>query len=290
MKKLLFIFLAAGFFMQCTVQKKVATKQLDLNKPEDNLEAFIKMRASSDGAEVTYYWIGTVYSFVPGERSKALFELEGCNVGRTVKVDGGYQFLTREVAAYRDLETGKYLSNWYNPLIKDSVEVVTAWNDPVNQQFMLKGKYGDWGVPFTKLGEDRISMNSDIFLLYPSALKKADFPENSRSDNYQAAELFQFYFSEKEANSSTPSIYSDISWTRFSDFLPWMRMADKPGYLVYQCRGYKIMKGKDLPADFKAFIQKNKPEFLHAPEKFTSPNMTSWLYFKQLKSTEKSKN
>jgi hypothetical protein len=60
-------------------------------------------------------------------------------------------------------------------------------------------------------------------------------------------------------------------------------MADKPGYLVYQCRGYKLMKGKSLPTDFKDYIQANKPEFLHAPEKFTSPNMTSWKYFKALK-------
>jgi hypothetical protein len=285
MKRIIYLTLIMGLFFQCAAQKKSKTpaKSLDLTKAEDNLEAFVKMRADLNGEEVTYYWIGTVYSFVPGERSVPLFTLEGCNVGKTVKVEGGYQFLTREVAVYKDLETNKIMSKWYNPLLKDSVEVVDVWNDPVNQQFMLKGKYGDWGVDFTQLGEDRLAMHSDIFLLYPSPLKKADFPENSRSDNYQAAELFQFFFSKKDMNSNAPSIYSDISWTRMSDFLPWMRMADKPGYLVYQCRGYKVMKGQDLPADFKNYIQANKSEYLHAPDKFSSPNMTSWKYFKQFK-------
>lgn len=286
MKKILLLSLSAFLFFQCaSVKKPIApSKILDLNKPEDNLEAFMKMRASlKDGEETTYYWTGTVYSYIAGERSMPMFNLEACNIGKTIKIDGGYQFVTRETAVYRDLNTNKILSKWYNPWIKDSVDVVTCWNDPVNQQYMLKGKYGDWGVPFTKMGNGRVVMYSDIFLLYPSPLKKAEFPENSRSDNYQAAELFQFFLDEKEINKNANSVYSEVGWTRFSDYLPWLRMGDKPGNLVYQCRGYKLVDGKTLPADFQAFIQANKPEFLHAPEKYTTPNMTSWKYFKQLK-------
>jgi hypothetical protein len=286
MKKIIYLLLLSSMFFQCTTQKKSAipSRKLDLAKADDNLEAFVKIRGSlKEGEEFTYYWSGTVYSFVAGERSVPLFILEGCSVGKMAKVEGGWQLITRETAIYRDLETGKILTKWYNPLLKDTVEVIPVWNDPVNQQFMLHGKYGDWGVDYTPLGEDRLCISSDIFLLYPSPLKKADFPENSRSDNYQAAELFQFFFSEKDMNNSENSIYADISWTRFSDFLPWMRMSDKPGQMVYQCRGYKVMNGKTLPPSFRDFIQANKPEFLHAPEKYTSPNMTSWKYFKALK-------
>ncbi len=277
-------------FVQCTAPKNawltpVSTKNLDLAQPADNLEAFIKMRCSlKDGDETTYYWSGTVYSFVPGERTVPLFGLEGCNIGKTIKIEGGYQFATRETAVYRDLKTNQILSKWYNPFIKDSVEVLTCWNDPVNQQFMLKGKSGgDWGVPYSKMGNGRVAMYSDVFLLYPSPLKKAEFPENTRSDNYQAAELFQFFLDEKELNSDQNSVYSEVGWTRISDFLPWMRMADRPGYLVYQCRGYKIINGQQLPDDFKTYIETNHPEFLHAPEKFSTPNMTSWKYFKAWK-------
>ena len=293
MKKIIPILLLAFLFFQCTSSKKVTsatsnTKILDLNKPEDNLEAFMKMRASlKDGEETTYYWTGTIYSYIPGERSIPLFNLEACNIGKTIKVEDGYQFVTRETAIYRDLNTNKILSKWYNPWIKDSVDVVTCWNDPVNQQYMLKGKYGEWGVPFTKMGDGRVVMYSDIFLLYPSALKKAEFPENSRSDNYQAAELFQFFLDEKEINKNANSVYSEVGWTRISDYLPWLRMSDKPGNLVYQCRGYKLVGGKILPADFQAFIQANQPQFLHAPEKYSTPNMTSWKYFKLLKEKNK---
>lgn len=261
--------------------------KLDLNKPEDNLTAFIKMRASTkEGEETVYYWHGTVYSYIPGQRSQALFGLEAYNVARIVKVEGGYQMLTREVALYKDLQTGQILERWYNPFIQDTVDVVQVWNDPVNQQLMLKGRAGNWGVPWHRLGDGRISMNSDIFLFYPSPLKKAEFPENSRSDDYQAAELFQFFFNEADLNHRKKhSIYSEVAWTRISDFLPWMRMADRPGYLVYQCRGYKLMNGAfdALPTQMQEYVKARQPQFMRAPEAYASPNMTSWKYFYELK-------
>jgi hypothetical protein len=259
--------------------------QLDLSKPADNLEAFVKMRASLNLEEETvYYWTGRIYSYVPGERSVPLFDLEAYNIARIQAIDGGYSMLTREVAIYRDIQTGEILERWYNPFINDTVQVVQVWNDPVNQSYLLKGRFGDWGVPYTSMGNGRVTMFSDIFLLYPSPLKVEVYPENSRSDMYQAAELFQFFIDEKELlDPATRNIYSEVGWTRFSDFLPWMRMGDKPGFLVYQCRGFKDPKASfdSLPKDLKDYVLKHQPQFSQAPTNFESPNMTSWKYFKE---------
>jgi hypothetical protein len=261
------------------------SQPIDLDKPEDNLAAFVRMRASLDlDKETVYYWKGLVYSYVPGERGRPLFELEAYNIARIVTVEGGYQMLTREVALYKDLETGEILERWYNPFIEDTVNVLHVWNDPVNQQLLLKGRFGDWGVPWMRMGEGRVAMYSDIFLYYPSPLKKEDFPENSRSDMYQAAELFQFFIGEEELNDrSKPSVYSEVGWTRISDFLPWMRMGERPGNLVYHCRGYKIMDGgfEALPKQMREYVLKNQPRFAGAPKTFTQPNETSWTYFKK---------
>jgi Protein of unknown function (DUF1838) len=290
-KRLSILVFALAFSAASYAQKQ--QKKLDLDKPEDNFTAYLKMRLSlKEGEEVVYYWTGVVYNYLPGERGQALFGLEACNVAKMVKVDSVYQMLTREVALYKDLKTGQYLDRWYNPMIKDSVDVVHVWNDPVNQTLALKSRFGPWGVPWTRLGDGRISMNSDIFLLYPSPLKKADFPENSRSDQYQAAELFQFFMNEKDLNNpKLNSCYSEVSWTRISDFLPWLRMGDRPGHLVYQCRGYKIMGGSSekLPSVFREYVRSKHPEFLDPPEKFSAPNMTSWRYFKKLKDEKKIK-
>lgn len=170
------------------------TSTLDLSKPEDNLTAFVKVRGSTDEKEeVFFYASGIIYSFIPGERDVPLMGFEMYNVGKMKKVEGGYHLLTREVGFYKDLKTGQILEKWYNPWIKDTCEVVQVWNDPVNQRFMLQSERGTWGVPFQQVG-DRIVMYTDVFLHYPSPLKIAEFPENSASDTYEAADCFNFSF------------------------------------------------------------------------------------------------
>ncbi len=63
-------------------------KLLDLSNPADNLDAFVKMRASLDTNEVTvYYWTGRIYSYIDGERGKPLFDLEAMNIA-IIKKDG----------------------------------------------------------------------------------------------------------------------------------------------------------------------------------------------------------
>jgi hypothetical protein len=300
MNKLFLLLFILGLFASDLLAQKKSNKKhsshqkmeamLDLSKPKDNLEAFVKMRASLDTNEVTvYHWTGRVYSYIPGERAKHLFNLEAMNIAIIKKSGDDYKMITREAGIYRDPQTNKILETWFNPFISDSVEVVPIWNDPVNQTYALKGRFGDWGVPYEKLSYGRISMYSDVFLLYPSPLSVKDFPENSRSDQYQAAELFQFFLDEKQLlNPKTKNIYSEVGWTRISDFLPWMKMGSKPGYLVYQCRGNKTKGGfETVPEEFRSYILKHKPEFAAPPSTYATPNMTSWKYFKELKEAKK---
>ena len=193
--------------------------------------------------------------------------------------DSGWKLITREMLVYQDPKTNEIIKTWKNPWTNEIVEVVHVWNDPVNQTF----KYGAFKVPFEKLGNDRICLYNDVPLSYPSPLKKADWPENTRSDVYQGAELFNFFLSEKELqNPKINNATADISWTRFSDFLPWMKMSARPGNLLYQSRGYKLKNFDALPQQIKDFVKANKPEYATAPEKYVTPNMTSWKYFKQV--------
>lgn len=258
----------------------------DLDDQSDNLEAFVKVRGSMDPEEeVIYYANGKIYGFVDGERDKPLLGYEMYNIARTIKAEGGYDLLTNEVLLYTDLKTGEVLESFKNPYTEENVNVLHVWNSPVNQNFRLKGKYGDWGVNHNKYGKDKICMNADVFLAYPSPLKVADYPDNSQSDLYEAVELFQFFFSEEDLNNSNkPSTDVDISWTRIGPWLPWMNMGQRPGKLVYQGAGYKLSE-KDydaMPAILRDYVMANKPEYRHAPTEFTSPNETSWTYYKKM--------
>jgi len=260
---------------------------LDLDKAEDNLTAFVKVRASlKENEEVIFYAKGKIYGFVNGERDKALMGYEMYNIGRSVKKEeNAYYLLTNEVLLYTDLKTGEVLEQFKNPYTDETVDVVHVLNSPVNQVQQLESKYGKWGITHNKYGDDVICMSANIFLKYPSPLSVAEFPENSQSDDYEAAELFQFFFSEKDLNDPTKnSIECTISWSRLGPWLPWMKMGQRPGTMVYQGEGYKLMETDydKMPKVLIDYVMKHHPEYRHAPTEYTKPNETSWTYFKKL--------
>ncbi len=255
----------------------------NLDSAKDNMDAFVKLRASLDTKEeVVFYATGSIYGYDPEKPWKFLLDFEMYNIARVEKMkgDSGWLLITREMLVYKDPKTGKILDKWKNPWTSEEVEVLHVWNDPVNQTF----KYGSFLVPFQRMGGSRICLYNDVPLSYPSPLKKAEWPDNSRSDVYQGAEMFNFFCDEKDLqNKKLNNINVDISWTRFSDFLPWMRMGTRPGNLLYQSRGWKVKGGWNaLPDDLKKFVLANKPEYAHAPATYERPNMTSWKYFKKV--------
>ncbi len=257
--------------------------QLDLSQPQDNLRAFVKTRASLEPEDVFFWWTGGVFSYVPGQRSRRLFRFEGFNVARAVQVAGGYDLLTRETAFYQDVEGGHILQRWHNPFTNRTLPVVPVWNDPVNQRLRREWKGQKVVRPYTDLGGGDLCWSVDAFMLYPSPLPRDEYPRYAQSDLYQGGELFQFYVRREDLeNESLPSAPCLISWARLGPWLPWMEMADRPGHLVYHCRGKKLPGGAaDLPAQIREYVEANRPQFLSAPRTFTGPNQTSWSYFKQ---------
>ena len=139
---------------------------MNLLNPEDNLLGFLKTRCSLDLEDVVFWFIGNIYSHIPGEKSRQLFQFEGYNVARTFKVPGGYQLLTREAVFYQDPLTGEILENWKNPFTSEKVEVIHVWNDQVNQQFLLEGELKNKRkiFPFTSHG-DELYWYMDIFFV-----------------------------------------------------------------------------------------------------------------------------
>lgn len=270
---------------EATVEEKPSLN-LDLEKAEDNLTAFVKIRGSmTPGEEVVFYADGYIYGFIDGERDKRILGFEMYNLAQLQpQEDGSYQMMTREVGLYTDPSTGEILEEWENPYTGETVDVLHVWNDPVNQTFALESRFGEWGVPYTRLTEDVTCMHSDIFLFYPSPLPAAEFPKNSRSDMYEAGEMFQFFFDEKDVNDpDNGNVPCHIAWTRVSPFLPWMDMGDRPGHLVYNTRGYKIQQGgfKALPQKMQDYVMAKQPQYATAPTEYTKPNETSWTYFKK---------
>lgn len=254
----------------------------DLNDPEQSLRTFARVRASDDGSDAVVWFAGEVYAWLPGAPASHVFGFEGFNVARMREVDGGFDLLSREAVFYLDPDTREVLRTWQNPWTEDAVPVVHVWNDPVNFQFRYDGPRGPWKLPWTDLG-DAVAFTSDVFLAYPSPLPRTDFPDNSQSDLYEAAELFQYFVRRDDLDRDQPSVPAQVSWTRMAPWVPFMGMGDRAGRLVYHCQGRKLPEGYDgLPGWLRDEVERAEPKYRSAPETIDGPNSTSWTYFRSL--------
>lgn len=259
---------------------------LDLSDPKDNLTAYLKMRGSLDGKDVVTWWSGQVFAAIPDERPQPLFGFEGMNVARMEQQDdGSWRMLSREYAVYKDPKTGRILAHWTNPWTGANLEVFDVQNDPVNQS--LGGGPVASGspprlLPLQQIGDDVI-LGIDVPLAYPNPIQPDQYPESSSGPMYVGSEHFGFYARKVELDDeSISSAPVSIAWFREGPWLPWMKMGDHVGRLIYSGYGKKLLGGTaELPAAFHHYLSERAPEFLSAPAEWSQPNATSWTVYKR---------
>lgn len=253
---------------------------MDGQDPAGQLRTLARVRADSAGAPSAVWWRGDVYQNAPGEPYAHLFGFAGVNVSRIVEIEGGLQLLSREAAFYLDPRSREILREWDNPVTGERVAVDHVWNDPVNQQWLEQQPWGPFRVPTTDLGET-LCLNLDIPLAYPSPLSVAKYPDSSADDTYRALELFQFFAAKTDlADPDLTSVPCTLSWSRVSPWLPWMRMGQRPGGLVFHTRGVKSTYDA-VPAQIRDHIAATHPEYAEPPAAWSAPNETSWTAFRK---------
>jgi hypothetical protein len=262
-------------------------RQLDPSKPEDALELNKRTGCGAkDGEAAVYHWSGKVYSRVDGETDKLLFTAEGMNIRQCVAVTDpvrgkGYRHVSREVMFFTDPKTGQILRQWANPWTGETVEVMQVHNDPVNARALFP--IGADGKPFTiqlqaSGAYTQMAAEAPLFYRNPLAGDYQDYV----GGQYHAMEIFDFTMPTQELfDTKYPTVYPSVAWVRISKWMPWMRMGDRQGQLVFNAMGSKLHGYAELPAVIKDEIAAHYPEFTAPPPgDDPRPNATTWTVFK----------
>ncbi|MGJ5675549.1 MAG: DUF1838 domain-containing protein [Nostochopsis sp.] len=240
---------------------------------------WVKTRSSLDPAESSFLsWTGKIYAFVPGEKRTLLFKIVGMSVSRCIPTEAGcWDFTSRELTYYLNPKTEEILHKWDNPWTKETVPVMHVANNPVQGHF--KDKF-----PAQVDGESTTFV-FDIFPTYPNPLiGDAKLAQYTPQSTYQAAELFKITVPTTDLFNLELTSVSQLrlSWDRIGQWLPWMKMGDRSGYLIYSAYGSKVQGFDELPQLLKDEINTRVPLYKNAPKSFLDvEDMTSWLYFQQ---------
>jgi hypothetical protein len=98
-------------------------------------------------------------------------------------------------------------------------------------------------------------------------------------------ELFDFFASRADlSDPALSSVPATFTWTRVGQWMPWMQMGQRPGWLVFHARGRKLEGGFDaLPERLRrTAVDRAGTDFAHAPTTDRSPNATSWTRYRAL--------
>lgn len=283
-----------GALLLTAGKSALAQAMLDLSKPDDIVTVNRRIQCSAkDATPATFSWRGGVLSRVPGEQDRHILNVEGMNVRQCVTVNHptrgrGYRMVSREILLFLDPQTNQVLRTWKNPWTGETNEVMQVANDPVNQQPSFP-RNAD-GTPTTWTGTSvrgRVWQSIEVPLFYNNPLG-GDYQEWV-GGQYQAVEAFDFFIDEKDLlNSARDPQTVTIAWSRISQWLPWMRMGDRPGMLVFTTVGKKLNTMASLPAVMQNEIKTNYPSYTSPPPVDDArPNETSWTAFK--KETERRK-
>lgn len=243
-----------------------------------------------DGVESVFWFGGHVYSHVPGEADRELFAVEGMLIRSTSTIEDpvrgrGFKRVGREMMLYKDVETGEVLNHWSNPFTGARNRVVHVANDHVNASYF---EHRADGQPFSiplHINGPHWQMMQHIPIRRANPLGAGYEPEIGAA--YHAVELFSFSGAASDINDvSRTALPVGVTWSRLSDWLPFMEMSGRAGRIYAHVAGHKLETGTELPDALSGVIDGEYPAFRTAPPLDDDGAMdTSWTEYRRIKET-----
>jgi len=268
---------------------------LNFSDAEDNLTAWVKLVSSlEDGKETCGYFAGTQYAVIGSQEViKPLFRIAGFGMSRVTRLaDGRYQNLHREIVYYLDLKEDRILETWDNPYTGETVEVFNTHNDPVNSYYStsFKQKFGTpesgfetvefpFILPWETFG-DRAIVSFAVNTRWPTPLPPKQWPREHFGEWYRTSEYFQIHSSLADLNDpDMPKVPYTGAWQKVAPWHPWMLMDNRDGGILGISNVFSLDSTAELPTHIREYTEKNYPKYMHAPDKWVEPNMTTWETF-----------
>ncbi len=287
---------AVPALVMLAVALPAAAQRLSFDNPDHQVAMYRKIQCSTRDLEpVVYHWSGRVWSRVPGEPDRHLWNVEGMNIRQCVTVEDkargkGVRMVSRELMLYLDPATGNVLDTWTNPWTDKVNRIFHVANDPVNQRPVFPR--GPDGAPFAipmRVEDGRIFWNIEVPLFYTNPMG-GDF-QDFVGNHYHAMEIFNFIADEAALRDPrTRNAKAAVSWVRLSGWMPFMEMGSRPGALVFNATGQVVEGVEALPLVLKDQIARRYPEYrVPPPADDARPNATTWTEFRKFIEAERAR-
>ncbi len=240
---------------------------LDLANRQDRLTAIAKMRGSTDGRLSIGFVIGTRYA-VPEHQAIPMLGILAATFSQYRRLDAdNFEARSIEVAFFTDLETGRLLETWKNPVTGKVVDVPQTRMGPSLIRMTADGLVvpqpggGPPGFTLTHRFLEPVVVGDDVWLT-----------EDIRAQGGPAGQPFVYnelstYHASKSAldDPAAASVAARIDYQSLITYRPWMGFDDTPGHTIARGSGARAAGVEALPAYYLELARRYHGDVIDDP-------------------------
>ncbi len=263
-------------------KKPVVLSQKDIYKTH------IRLMGSLKPSTIYSWFSGHLWGIVPGEAPKPLTTLQGLAKSIWQKEGDNYTKESFDIGFFGDLKTGEVLSEWKNPYTNKIVEPfhfmygggskTTYTPEGTLSRNEVKPYQHDWIQSGEQVWLDEYGSAS-----FKNPLNPEEWPISSAGEQMHFGSSTTFAASAGQLfNPELDSCDQTFFWTAINSWEPWLRMGQKPGFVMWRATGRKIFDTNEIPKSIKNYIAKVQPNYF-TDEKPWSKRKSTYASYKKLR-------
>jgi hypothetical protein len=247
---------------------RLPNARYDFTRPQDNLDALMRIQGDASGAATFMYAQGRAYAALPDGLPRYMSDMQAVRASRFLRnPDGSYEQHYFAAVYIVDGDTGRYLERFENPinghvadthvrgarlLILQHAYNGSRWIDPETSEV---NPVNPWSYNYL-----------DPFLLTWSGAGDVGWcihqtPFVAQKFSWNDHNKWRFLISDLEGDA--PSIPAAFSFNGEGPYWSWTGLSE--GYQTYQMLGGKCGRAEEIPAAILKNLEQLHPEVLEGP-------------------------
>ena len=240
---------------------------LDLRNQRDLLTAIAKLRGATDERLCIGYVVGARYA-VPEHRMIPMMGILAATFSQYRRIsDEAFEIRALEIAYFTDLNTGKLLEKWKNPVSGTTVDVPLTRMGPSRIILTADGLTvprlsGEaTGLRLKHIFQPPVVVGDNVWLTEQINI---DGPAGPRPFVYNELSTYHARKSELE-DPSRATVPTQVQYQSLITYRPWMGFGDTPGHTVARGAGMRAASVAELPPDYLELTHRLHPDVLKDP-------------------------
>ncbi len=247
---------------------RLPSSKYDLTRPQDNLDALMRIQADASGEVSFMYAKGRAYAGLPGGLPQYMTDMQAVRANRiTQNEDGSYDHYYFASVYVVDSDTQEFLTEFTNPINGN------VGTPSVRGATLLRMRHGyngsRWVDPETGMVNPKNPWSNnalDPFLLDWGAADDVGWCYHHTpfvAQGVSWTDHNKWRFSLRDLESDAPSIPATFSFHGEGPYWRWTGLSE--GYQTYQMYGAKCARAEDIPGEILQNMERLHPEVLNGP-------------------------